>query len=293
MAEVTISLSNLLKQYSVVNLQDGKRIINHNRLAEERFYKWASSAEAAERAVSTVRDEAVQADASEFSEGLVAEEVVAEPQPDPEEIAKQILDDARELADQMLNDAAQRAKQTIADANNEAQALFEEQKALGYEEGAKQREQELEELKLQLEREALAQEEDMVRRRQELEADFRDRQERMEADIVDALIPVFEKVFGIQFGEKREILLSLIANLLANVEVGDKLRIRVNEADHAMLTEYMPKLRKQIGSDISLEIMQDNKLSDGDCQIETAFGIFDCGIDTHFTNLIRDIRSLI
>lgn len=284
-------MSNLLKQYAVVNSQGGNRIINCNRLAEERIRKWVASAVVNED-VGTP-DSAVLEEPSEFSEGLVAEEIVAEPQPDPNEIAKQILDEAREKADQLLNDAAARAKQTIADARTEAEALFEEQKALGYEEGAGQKIQELEELKIQMEREALAREEESVRRAQELEEEFLSRQERMEEDIVDALIPVFEKVFQVQFGEKREILLALIANTLANVELGDKLRIRVNEADHAMLNEHLPEIRAQAGSDVSLEIIQDAKLPDGSCQIETAYGIFDCGIDTHFTNLIQDIRSLV
>jgi flagellar biosynthesis/type III secretory pathway protein FliH len=33
-------------------------------------------------------------------------------------------------------------------------------------------------------------------------------------------------------------------------------------------------------------------MSEGQCQIETPFGVFDCGVDTELASLLKDIRSL-
>lgn len=236
---------------------------------------------------------AVEETSTDFAEGIEAETVVEEPKPDPDEIARQILADAREKADQMLNDAHAQAKQIVADAEAEAQKLYEEQKQLGYASGASEKEQELEARRQQVVEDSNRREEEFKNRKAELEEEYMERQEHMEADIVDALIPVFEKVFQIQFADQREILLALIRNVLMNVEVGSKLKIRVNEADAEMLTGHLDEIRKQVGENVSLEVIRDNKLTDGQCQLETTYGVFDCGIDTHFMNLIKDIRSLV
>ena len=286
-------MSNLLKQYFVVNSEDGKRIINSNGLVEERIRQLAVGARVPEEERLAIPGSDVEETSADFAEGIEAETVVEEPKPDPDEIARQILADAREKADQMLNDAHAQAKQIVADAEAEAQQLYEEQKQLGYAEGAGAKEQEQEDCRKQMVEDSNRREEEFKNRKAELEEEYMERQEHMEADIVDALIPVFEKVFQIRFADQREILLALIRNVLMNVEVGSKLKIRVNEADAEMLAGEMDEIRKQVGENVSLEVMRDNKLTDGQCQLETTYGVFECGIDTHFTNLIKDIRSLV
>ena len=44
--------------------------------------------------------------------------------------------------------------------------------------------------------------------------------------------------------------------------------------------------------DIEIEIVNDSRMSESDCQLETNFGIFDCGIDMEMANLEKAIRSL-
>lgn len=294
-------MSNLLKQYYVVNSGEGKRVINYNALAEERIRsrmeESAAPAKGKGEAIAAAAQNTQQAESSEaaaepeFTQGIPVREVV--PQPDTEEVAQKILADARAQADKICTEAQGRANLILEDAQNQAKLLYEEHKEIGYREGVQAREAELAELEQQMNADALAHEEEYNRRSEELEASFRERQEAMEQNIIDALIPVFEKVFKIQFGDKREILFALAENVLANVELGNKLRIRANEADKAMLMEHIDEIKKQVGSDVSLELLLDAHMSDGQCQIETAYGVFDCSIDTEFANLVKDIRSLV
>ena len=130
-------------------------------------------------------------------------------------------------------------------------------------------------------------------RKQQLQEEYSNRMEHMESDIVDAVVQVFEKVFQIQFSDKRTMLLALVKNTLMDVDAGNKVRIHVNETDHEMLMEHLEEIQKQVGGDVSIEFVQENKFEDGQCQIETSYGVFDCGLDTQFTNLIKDIRSLV
>ena len=78
-----------------------------------------------------------------------------------------------------------------------------------------------------------------------------------------------------------------------DVDAGNKVRIHVNEADHQMLMDHLDEIQKQAGGDVAIEFVQENKFEDGQCQLETSYGVFDCGLDTQLTNLIKDIRSLV
>jgi len=48
-----------------------------------------------------------------------------------------------------------------------------------------------------------------------------------------------------------------------------------------------------VGKDVAIEFVKDNKLSDGQCKIETPYGVVDCGVDTQLSALLKDIRSLV
>ncbi|MCM1105654.1 MAG: FliH/SctL family protein [Blautia sp.] len=281
-------MSNLLKQYYVVRQEDKKRVINSNGPAEEKIRKLAVGAQVPE--AERLR---FPGDSDGFSGGIAAQRIEPEPQPDPHEIAKQILDDAREQADQMMNEANAEANRLLADTREQAHAVFEEQKALGFTEGAKEREAELAKQEQELEdlRKQLLEEQEQ--KRTELESEFQLRMEELEGDIVDALIPVFDKIFHIELEGRREVLLALLNNTLMNVEVGGKVRIRTSEADKELLMEHLEEIREHAGNDVSIELLQDLKMEDGQCQLETSYGVFDCGIDTHFENLIKEIRSLV
>ncbi len=280
-------MSNLLKQYYVVQQPNNKRIINSNILAQERMARPDAAAEP----VQAIPPFDEQEESDGFSSGIEVTEV--ERKPDPSEAAAQLLADAQAQADQLLADAQAQAKQILADAKTQAQAVYEEQKRQGYADGSQAREEELAELERSLLDQKECLEKELATRKTELDSEFQMRMEEMEGDIVDALIPVFEKVFCIQLADKREILLALINNTLMNVEVGNKVRIRTNGADREMLMEHLDEIRAHAGADVSIELLQDMQMADGHCQLETSYGVFDCGIDTEFQNLTQAIRALV
>ncbi|MBQ8625760.1 MAG: flagellar biosynthesis/type III secretory pathway protein [Agathobacter sp.] len=116
--------------------------------------------------------------------------------------------------------------------------------------------------------------------------------ETMESDIVDAIITVFNRVFDIQFDDKKQILLYLINNTLMNVEVGKEFHIRVSSANYKFIESHIGDIKEKIGNDVNIEIVNDMSLGAEDCIIETESGVFNCGIDMELANLEKDIRSL-
>ena len=267
--------SNLLKQQFVYNEQSVTRIINSNQKMEEKMKELVRIYQMADNEAQTVAPDA------QFVEGILAEEVSEEPKVDPDALiaeaqaeASRILEDARTRADQMLNEA-----------NAKALTMYEEQKTAGYEEGTALMEQELDRRKAQLDEQSKLLE-------QELKDDYCRKLEVMEADIVDAVIQVFDKVFHIQFEDKKEILLHLINDTLLSIESGKHFRIIVSEENWQFVDEHLEELREQLGSDATIEVARDSKMTKADCRIETDFGIYDCGVDLELDGLCRDIRSL-
>jgi flagellar assembly protein FliH len=191
----------------------------------------------------------------------------------------------RQEAARITAEAQAQAQQYLQDAQTQAQVLLAEQKQLGYEKGLKEAEE-------QFRQKSDAMEEDMRVQRQEMTDSYQKKLAGMESDIVDAIIHVFDKVFQIQFEDKRDILLALVTNTLMDVDAGDKIRIHACEKDYALLQEHASDIQEKVGPDVDVEFVHDNKLSEGQCQIETPFGVFDCGVDTELTGLLKDIRSL-
>lgn len=268
-------MSNLLKQCFVVNSTEGTRIINSDQYLKEHISK--KNEESHENLSDGLRE------LTENEETLLS---VEEEKAKLEQFRKDMIANAQTMANQITATAEAKANGMLEAAKQSAQELFEEQRKLGYDEGNRQSAQELEASKKELEQE-------YEQRKQQLQTDYEARMEHMESDIVDAVVQVFEKVFQIQFSDKRTILLALIKNTLMDVDAGNKVRIHVNEADHRMLMEHLEEIQKQLGGDVSVEFVQDNKFADGQCQIETSYGVFDCGVDTQLSNLIKDIRSLV
>lgn len=276
-------MSNLLKQCYVVNSGEGTRIINSNERIRQRLQESGGNVFTTETTVQNTGDGHSQENgtAAEFSDGIEAQPVRV----DTETIRKEIMDKASAEADEILSAAKADAENIRTEAEKQAQILLEEYKKKGYEEGTKNREEELN----QQHKEAM---ESLQAQKVQLQKQYETRLSTMETDIVDAVIQVFDKVFRIQFEDKRELLLQLVNGTLMDIDPGDKIRIHTNHEDEAMLKEHLAQMQEILGNDVVIEFVKDNKLSDGQCRIETSYGVVDCGIDTQLSALLKDIRSL-
>lgn len=265
-----ISLSNLLKQCFVISHENEKRVINADEKYNNAFHQ--------------IEEETVsnsEAIIDGFIAGLEVDEVVSEPQITPEEL----LEQARKEAETILATAKAEALKIADDAQKEAEMLFEQQKIEGYNAGASKMQEDLENEKTRMQ-------EELIQLKHKLKSDHEAKMASMESDIVDAIVAVFNRVFDIQFDNKKQILLHLVNNTLMNVEVGKEFHIRVSEANYKFIESRIGDIKEKIGNDINVEIVNDMTLGPEDCIIETESGVFNCGIDMELANLEKDIRSL-
>ena len=269
-------MSNLYKPWTVQTEVSNARVINSNELMAEYLEK-----NAAQRVVPKEHAEQT-GENEEFSEGLFANGnptvIKAEPEEDYVALAK-------EEAAQILADANAKAEELVNQANAEVDKIREAARNKGYEDGKAMQEPQFEELRAEMQ--------DSYRQKSEkLEQDYCDKRKNMEHELVDVILNVFNKVFHIQFDNKKHILMYLIDDAIMNIEGEKKFRIKVAQSNVLFLENHKEEILDRVGHDIELEIIADSMMDGNDCIIETDSGVFDCSLGTQLENLIKDIRSL-
>lgn len=262
-------MSNLYKPWSVRAEETNARVINSDALIDNYIEK---------KPVKKPRT----VDADGFARGLVAPEV--EPVV-PEESDEELLLEANQKAETILAEAREEADALLAKAQAEVEKIREEARKQGIAEGQTWLEEETARKKEQLEA-------DYRGDRKALETEYIEKRKTMEADLVDVILKVFNKVFHIQFDNKKQILVSLIDDAIMNIEGEKHFRIKVAEDNLLFLENNKEDILNRVGHDIELEILADSSLEGNDCIIETDSGVFDCSLGTQLENLIKDIRSL-
>ena len=264
-------MSNLYKYRFITKEEDNTRVINSNELIAEKLQE--------------LNKKMIQQD-GDFIEGFnehldeaMVEELVEEP------IQVELRQKAEEEAARIIAEAEMKAKQMLEQAEASKQELYqkarEDGKKAGYEEGKAKVDTEYLEMKTQMQ--------DLENR---LHADYHNKLNQMEAQLVGVVAKVFEKVFHIQFGDKTQILLSLVSDAIMDIEGSKHFRIRVSQVNYEFMESHKKEIENRVGEDISLEMIADSMLEENQCTIETESGLFDCSLGVQLENLIKDLKSL-
>lgn len=266
-------MSNLYKQRCVTTEESNKRVINSNQMVEQKLAQ-LQRAYLAQQSNSSPEDG--------FTSGIVATEVAIE---ELEESEPDYIVEAREEAERILADARYQAEQMIADANGQVDAIVQqarqEGQRQGYEEGSEAAKQEL-----------LQEQQEYDNRRELLEAQYQEQLDQLEPQLLDVILQVVDKVFGIQFADKKEILLHLIRKTLTGIESCRQFQLRAGQDNYLFLETHKDEIINAIGGGVTISVMADATIEDDRCLIETDSGMYDCSIDVELQNLIKDIRSL-
>ncbi len=194
-------------------------------------------------------------------------------------------EEVQEEAEAIIADAQSTAETIINDANAQADGIREQAmeagRQEGFEEGIRQANDEL-----------AQQRENLSEMERTLVAEFEEKQSNMEKELVDIIAQLYEKVFSVNFSDDKNIVLHLVENAVSHAEGSKQLLIRANEDAIEVIKEKKEELQSRVGSDVTLDLIPDALLKEGECLIETDGGIFDCSIDTELKNLTKKIRSL-
>ena len=268
-------MSNILYRVQMAPQEEQKTcVIDSNELVGEKIEERRREEKKRQMQALNSEDAFVPMDGESLDEDT---ECLGQQMPEEAEEAEPEIDyvaQAKEEADAILSEAREQADAMRSHAEAEGQKE-------GYEQGLQEaaaRQRELES-RMQAEKE-------------QLQADYDQKQKNMEHELVDVVCDVVEKVFLVQFGDKKEIILHAVDQALANIEGSKEFMIRVGEANLEFLRAHKEELQAKVGQDMTLDIVLDPLLDETQCMIETDGGLFDCGMDTQMRNLIKDIKSL-
>ena len=265
-AEVTRSLSNLYKQSFVVREEKKTRVIDSNEMVARKLREL-------EKGYGTTR-----ADSDGFSPGIAAQEVEVAPEVDyvaeAKAEAEAILSEAKAQAEAIRQKGSDQAEEVREAARNEGWQK-------GYEESTARAEQELA-LKLA----------ELEETKQELIRKYEAQMKDMEPQLLDAILQVVEKVFHIQFSDKKDILLYLLSNAINGIEGCRNFQIRVGQENYQFVNSHREEILERVGNDVTIEVIADSAIAGDKCMIETDVGIFDCSLGVQLENLIKALRSL-
>ena len=271
-------MSNLYKQrYIVAN--NNARVINSDSKIEERMQELRK--EMAKQAF-------LQQSEDGFVAGLQADLVEAVPK--EEEISPQeLLEQAKIESETMLAEARSQADALLAEAKEEAVSIRKQAEESGYENGYGNG---LQDGTQKAEAELAVQKKRMEDEQNQIKEEYRQKIEELEPYLVDIVADVFEKVFHVQFDDKKEILIYLIQQAILSTEGTKDFQVRVSLKDYEFMENHKNEITERVGEAVNIEIMADASLKERQCMIETDSGVFDCGSDVQLDNLIKALRSL-
>lgn len=260
-------MSNLYKYITSPGLEE-VRVIDYNQTIQEKIEKLQKE----------LKTQAAMEgkDSTGFVEGLdpyVVEELVEE-EIDYEQQVEEMLEQAKADAQAIRQDALDEAEQI-------KEAARQSGKIEGYNEGRQQATVELEEQKLELKRQQEAREKEYHKKILE-----------MEPMLVEAILPVFEKVTKVLTKDKKDLILHLVNSVMERAESSKEFVIRVSKQDGDFLRENKEKINGATNENCVVEILEDVTLEPLQCLIETDSGVYDCSLDTQLAELTDAVKIL-
>jgi len=114
-----------------------------------------------------------------------------------------------------------------------------------------------------------------------------------EKEIIDLVFLIAEKVIHKEVSTDREVVLSVLNDMVKNIHEEDDIVIRLNPRDYSYIKEVKPDFFDNYGE---MSIRKDNKIGQGGAVIETRWGTVDAGMDQQLDKIryqvseIRDSR---
>lgn len=284
-------MSNLLKGFTIAVDDTDKRVIDYNDIISEKLKEIKNSLGENDFSGDGFSAGLNPINVSEVLTG--DEQIIGESSSETNEVAEKeyvarkeiIIAEAQSEADEIVNRANEDAVAIIAQAQVEAERIRAEAKEIGYAEGRAAADEEAENSINQAREELAAQKEQLV-------SEYRKKEEEMEPALVDTILKIFSEITHAVSMDKRDMILTLVNNVMAGCEAGRNFIIRACSEDAQFLKENRDKIINAVRKDVRIEIVTDPSMKRNECLIDTDTGVYDCSLDIQMENLINDIRIL-
>lgn len=271
-----ISLSNLIKSFQYVPVDDRKRLENHH-------YYGGSESE------SELNGERAEGSEAEMLQARVDEET--------QRLTAEMLEDAKEFAEKQVREASEEAERLLQEAREQIDSWWQEQRqqdehltealrSQGFQQG-------FEEGKVQAELDLQVQIEEMMKEARGVleEAYVAKDQIIQEAEpfLVDLACGIAEKVIDKQLSVEPEHTLELIRQNLSRKREQGMITLCVAPDQFSFVQAAREELALAIDSQAELQILPDATVKDKGCVIRSSFGSVDARIDTQLAEIKKEL----
>jgi len=267
-------LSNLIKSFQYVPVDDRKRLENHHHYG-------GAEAEGTDSEVEGAEAEALQARVDEETKRLTAEMLE-----DAKEFAEKQVREASEEAERMLREAREQIDSWWQEQRQQDEHLIEAMRSQGFQQG-------FDEGRVQAELDLQVQIEQMMKEAQEVlqEAYVAKDQIIQEAEpfLVDLACGIAEKVIDKQLTVEPEHTLELIRQNLSRKREQGMIALCVAPEQFAFVQAAREELSLSIDSQAELQILPDATVKDKGCVIRSSFGSVDARIDTQLSEIKKEL----
>ena len=164
----------------------------------------------------------------------------------------------------------------------ERQKIFSNAKEMGFAEGKKEAQKQCDAMKQELEEE-----------KQRLIANYEEQVDQLEPKFVTTLTDIYEKIFDVDLEDKKPIVVGMLRNTMKKLDSCKNFLIHVSSEDYSYVKEHKDELvTDATREDVVLDIVEDGVMKPSECTIETANGIYDCGLGTQLEGLRKRLWLL-
>lgn len=284
-------MSNLLKGFTVPVRNDDKRVIDCNAMISEMLVKMRNTVENDEFTDTGFNPGLNPLGVSEVlgnDEHILGNEQAADTENIEQDRAhkkEMLIAEAEEQAAAIIDKANEDARVVIAQAQAEADGIRNKAREQGFTEGAAKASEEAQ-------AELLRKEQELELLKEELISEYRQKEAELEPALVDTILKIFADITRSIAMDKRDMILTLVNNVMVGGEASRNFVIRVCNEDAIFLKENKEKIIGAVRKDIHIEIVTDLSMKRNECLIDTDTGVYDCSLDIQLENLINDIKIL-
>lgn len=126
---------------------------------------------------------------------------------------------------------------------------------------------------------------------EKLQENYHQLLDKAEQQIIETIIAIAQKVLDEDVKLNKENLISLVKQALNVSYEEQSASIKLSDTDYEYLKSNVPDLITRINSYENISIKKDMTLNEGDCIVDTPFGIVDLGIDKRFEKIADEFTK--
>lgn len=134
---------------------------------------------------------------------------------------------------------------------------------------------------------------ELEEQRQTLFAAYEEQIDMLEPRFVSVLTNIYEKVFDIDLQDKKSLVVGMLRNAMKKLDGSKNYLIHVSSEDYVYVKEHKDELLTESATENTvIDIVEDSMMKATECTIETANGIYDCGLGTQLSEIKKKLMLL-